>query len=297
MLLTARQVDGLLRGAGFKNATRRYILTVPPFNGLLMGLIARWRVFSARWPILCDRKMMRAARQPHSRIRTHMTMTMRGAVAGLHKIRTTIADARSKLPSARLALPPDHLLALAIALAASFFFFLPTLASLRSDSSGWPSFMLTATSDGVVSAVRPELSPLLEGRHLRMDFLTHGGASSFGFRANMLPIYPPYLLSFLVFDISKIRTAGMVLRRAARPAYFCRRVFLRAARPPLSDAQRGGCVLFAFLYAISFQTGGLCRFHALAVPDRARACRRLCAVHPDLRQDVGCAGCLPRPSS
>lgn len=38
VLLTARQVDGLLRGAGFKDATRRYILTVPPFNDLLMGL-------------------------------------------------------------------------------------------------------------------------------------------------------------------------------------------------------------------------------------------------------------------
>lgn len=38
VLLTAGQVDELLRGAGFKDATRRYILTVPPFNRLLMGV-------------------------------------------------------------------------------------------------------------------------------------------------------------------------------------------------------------------------------------------------------------------
>ena len=182
-------------------------------------------------------------------------------MAGLHTIRTTIAGVLSRLPRTRLALPPDHLFALVVALVASFCFFLPTLASLRSDSSGWPSFMLTGD---IRMAWFPQFVQsyhrFWKGGIFGMDFLTHGGASSFGFRANMLPIYPPYLLSFLVFDISKIRTAGMVFAglhvlHIFAAAYFC--VLLGRRFLALS---LGGCVLFAFLYAISFQTAAYVAF-------------------------------------
>lgn len=44
-----------------------------------------------------------------------------------------------------------------------------------------------------------------------IDLLTNGGASVFGVRPNLMPIYPPFILSYLIFDITNPRSAAMVL--------------------------------------------------------------------------------------
>lgn len=140
------------------------------------------------------------------------------------------------------------------ALLGSVFYFLPLLGSLDSSGSGWPGFMMSGdVQKGYFPAFIEGYRRFWTGGLLGIDFLTDSGASVFSFRANFMPLYPPALALYLLFDVSNLKTAAFAycllhilhLAIALYITVLLGKIFLR-----LTAAQS---VALALFYALSFQ--------------------------------------------
>ena len=148
---------------------------------------------------------------------------------------------------------PLHRVACFTALAGTLLFFLPVLGAFRPATTGWPGYL--SGSDTLIFYFPSFMAGYFRfwgGGISGIDFATNGGASVFALRANMMPFYPPYILSYLIFDISNYVQAAVAytLIQAAHLfacLYFC--VLLGRRYLGLSSA---ASVLFATLYGLTF---------------------------------------------
>lgn len=136
----------------------------------------------------------------------------------------------------------------------SIIFFLPLVGALQPTSSGWPGFMMSGDIQKFYFPSFVEgYRRFWNGGLLGIDFLTAGGASVFAFRANLMPFYPPYLASYLLFDVSNLSTAAVVYC-AIHVLHMWAAIYtsMRLGRRFLGFGLAGS-FLFAFLFALSSQ--------------------------------------------
>ncbi len=149
-----------------------------------------------------------------------------------------------------------HRVATLTALFGSILFLLPILGSYRSGGSLWPGFMLTGD-------IRMLWFPhFVEGYHrfwqgsiFGVDFLTHGGSSNFGLRANVMAIYPPFLLTYLILPIDNVRVAGAAFCAMHVIHVYVGLYFSVMLARRFLGLGLGSSVLFAGLYILSYQAG------------------------------------------
>lgn len=142
------------------------------------------------------------------------------------------------------------------AILGTILFLLPILGSFRSGSAAWPGFMLTGD-------IRMLWFPhFVEGYHrfweggiFGTDFLTHAGSGNFAFRANVMPIYPPFLLSYLLLPIDKLRVAGAAFCAVHVIHVYVGLYFSVMLGRCFLGLGLGSSVLFACLYNLSYQAG------------------------------------------
>ena len=117
----------------------------------------------------------------------------------IHKLYSDV-DPMSETRSRRKWL--RHRVAFLTAFAGTLLFFLPVMGSLRSASSGWPGYL--SGSDTLIFYFSSFIAGYFRfwGHGISgIDFATNGGASVFALRANMMPYYPPYILSYFIFNL------------------------------------------------------------------------------------------------
>jgi hypothetical protein len=177
-----------------------------------------------------------------------------------------------------------YIVAATTALACAFLMFLPTLGTIRGETADWPGFMLTLDVRNIWFPQFMEgYQRFHNGSLFGIDFLTHGGATSLAMRPNLLPFYPPFLASYVLFDISNVRTAGIVF-----VAIHVLHTFVGAFCALLLGRRYLGLslaasVLFSAVYCLSFQAATYVMFttsffQAMLVPVVAYAlCRLLTA--------------------
>lgn len=147
-----------------------------------------------------------------------------------------------------------HLVAALTALLGTIVYFLPLIGAGDASGSGWPGFMMSGdVQKGYFPAFVEGYRRFWAGGLLGIDFLTGAGASVFSFRANFMPLYPPALALYLVFDVSNLRTAAFAycllhvihLAVSLYVTVLLGRQFLRLTAPQ--------SVALALFYALSFQ--------------------------------------------
>lgn len=166
-----------------------------------------------------------------------------GAVSGLVRQAVAFATKRSRVA------------AIVTAVLGTAIFAVPILQALKPGTAHWPAFLLSGD-------IRLYLFPQYIAGYYRfwhggiagLDFATDGGASIFGFRPNMPQYYPPYLLSYLVFDISHPKVAAVLLSlmqlvHVAIALFFTVRLGAR-----FLSLRTGSAVLLAVMYALSYTT-------------------------------------------
>ncbi|MGI4764841.1 MAG: hypothetical protein ACRYGP_07220 [Janthinobacterium lividum] len=140
-------------------------------------------------------------------------------------------------------------------------FYLSLLGALDATSSGWPGFMMSGDVQKFYMPSYVEgYRRFWHGGMAGIDFLTDDGASVFAFRANLSPYYPPYLLSYLILDVSNITKAVIAyslihVAHTAAALYCCVMLGRRFLR--LSTA---ASVLFALLFCLSYQAAAYTAF-------------------------------------
>ncbi|WP_245559713.1 hypothetical protein [Amorphus coralli] len=148
-----------------------------------------------------------------------------------------------------------HAVAAATAVLATLFAFLPVLGVFQGATAGWPGYAL-------VGDVRLAWFPqFVEGYNrfwgggiFGVDFLTHGGASDFGLRPNMLTVYPPYLLAYLVFDVSDLSTAVFAFTLIHVLHFLAATYFTVLLARHFFGLSIGASVFAALAFVLSFQT-------------------------------------------
>ena len=149
----------------------------------------------------------------------------------------------------------SHLAAILAAIIGTFLFAVPILEAFKPGSADWPAFLLSGD-------IRMQLFPQFISGYYRFwhggifgtDFATDGGASIFGLRPNMLQFYPPYILLYLFFDVSKPSVAAAALSllqliHMAACLFFTVRLGTR-----FLGLRRGAAILFALVYGLSYTT-------------------------------------------
>ena len=169
---------------------------------------------------------------------------------------TLVNPRPSRRPSWFTAKRRAAILALAVALVGTVLYFLPLIGAFKPGGTGWPGLMLTGD-------VRMIYFPqFIEGYNrfwgggiFGIDFLTDGGASAYGFRPNLQIFYPPYLISYLFFNMNNFNTAALVFSAIQALNLFASLAFsfLFARRfLALSEALSA---LFAIAFALSYLAG------------------------------------------
>ncbi|WP_245559714.1 hypothetical protein [Amorphus coralli] len=145
------------------------------------------------------------------------------------------------------------LVAVIVALLTTLFAFLPVLGVFQGVTAGWPGFMLTGD---VRMAWFPQFvegyNRFWSGGIFGVDFLTHGGASDFGLRPNMLPAYPLFVLSYLLFDVSDITTAGVVFAGLHALHFFAGALFTSLLCWRYLGLSRGASLFASIAFVLSF---------------------------------------------
>lgn len=146
------------------------------------------------------------------------------------------------------------IIAIIVGLIGTIIYMLPVLGTIRHGAGPVPGFIL---SGDVRMLWFPQFIHGYErfwsGGIFGFDFLTAGGASLFAQRTNLLPIYPPYIISYLLFDISNVKTALVVFSTIYAFHVWVGISFTILIARNFFGFKLGAAILAGGVYVLSFQ--------------------------------------------
>lgn len=148
------------------------------------------------------------------------------------------------------------LMALVVGLFGTIMYFLPLVGALKPGGAGWPGFMLTGDVRMIYFPQFVEgYNRFWGGGIFGIDFLTDGGASAYGFRPNLQIFYPPYLVSYLFFNMNNFSTAAAVFCAVQALNLFASLAFAFLFARRFLAFSEAVSVLFAAMFALSYIAG------------------------------------------
>jgi hypothetical protein len=102
-------------------------------------------------------------------------------------------------------------LALLVAFVGTVAYYLPLVGGTLPGHAHWAGFALTGDQRvGYFPSFVEGYRRFWHGGLLGIDFLVNDGGSIFAYRPNLMPFYPPFLVSYLLADCSNLKTAIVV---------------------------------------------------------------------------------------